>query len=147
MAEQTQGSIEIGADAAAVMAVIADYETYPEWAKGVKTVKVLERGADGRASKVHYDVAQGPIKVSYTLTYDYAPGDGGVSWTFVEGQGLRDLSGAYELEPKGADKTGVTYRLKADIALPIPGFLKRQGERTIIDTALKGLKKRVESMR
>jgi carbon monoxide dehydrogenase subunit G len=146
MAEQTQGSIEIGADAAAIMAVIADYEAYPEWAKGVKTVKVLERGPDGRASKVHYDVAQGPIKVSYTLTYAYAPDDAGVSWTFVEGQGLRDLSGAYELAPKGG-VTAVTYRLKADIALPIPGFLKRQGERTIIDTALKGLKRRVESMR
>ncbi len=29
--------------------------------------------------------------------------------------------------------------------MSVPGFMKRQGERMIIDSALKGLKKRVES--
>ena len=42
--------------------------------------------------------------------------------------------------------TEVTYRLAVDISIPMIGMLKRKAEKVIIDTALKGLKKRVESL-
>lgn len=147
MADQTQGSIEIAADPAEIMAVIGDYEAYPSWAAGVKAVTVLERDGDGRATQARFEVAQGPVKVSYTLAYDYAPKNGGVSWTFVDGNGVRDVEGSYVLAAAGKGATKVTYRARVDLAIPIPGFLKRQGEKIVIDTALKGLKKRVESAR
>jgi hypothetical protein len=38
----------------------------------------------------------------------------------------------------------VTYTLTVDITLPMIGMFKRKAEKTIIDKALKGLKKRVE---
>jgi carbon monoxide dehydrogenase subunit G len=146
MAEQTQGSIEIGADPAAIMTEIVDYESYPEWSGEIKKVEVRDRGPDGRATRVHFEVAQGPLKADYTLEYEYKPDDAGVSWTFVEGHNLRDLTGSYTLE-HGAGKTKVTYRLKVDASIPMLGFVKRQIEKKIIDVALKGLKKRVESKR
>ena len=40
MAEQTTSSITIDATPADVMAVIADFEAYPAWAKGVTTADV-----------------------------------------------------------------------------------------------------------
>ena len=49
MAEQTTSSIVIDATPAQVMAVIADFPAYPEWAQGMKQVEVVEEGADGRA--------------------------------------------------------------------------------------------------
>lgn len=144
MADQTEGSIEIDATPAKIMDAIADYEAYPEWANGVKKAQILERDGQGRGSKVSFEIAQGPVKADYTLAYVYEPDHAGVSWTFVEGHGIKDLSGTYKLEPQ-ASGVKVTYRTRLDIALRLPGFLKRQGERVIIDTALKGLKKRVES--
>jgi hypothetical protein len=45
----------------------------------------------------------------------------------------------------GDGTTRVTYRLAVDVAIPLIGMLKRKAEKVIIDTALKGLKKRVES--
>ena len=39
-----------------------------------------------------------------------------------------------------------TYRLALDVSIPMIGMLKRKGEKILIDTALKGLKKRVESL-
>ena len=39
----------------------------------------------------------------------------------------------------------MTYRLALDLAIPLIGMLKRRGEKILIDTALKGLKKRVET--
>jgi hypothetical protein len=47
------------------------------------------------------------------------------------------------LKPNGAGTT-VTYTLTVDINLPMIGMFKRQAEKTIIDSALKGLKRRVE---
>ena len=144
MADQTQGSIDINADRKAIMAVIEDYEAYPEWAGQVKKVDVLERDGN-RGKKVYYEVSQGPMKADYTLEYTYKPDDAGVSWIFVEGHGLRDLAGDYTLEPKG-DQTHVIYKAKVDITIPMLGMIKRKMEKLVIDTALKGLKKRVESL-
>lgn len=145
MADQTQGSIEIEADAAAVMAEIADFESYPEWTSEIKKVQVKKRDAQKRGKQVYYEVAQGPLKADYTLEYSYDPKDAGVSWSFVEGHNIRDMTGAYTLEPSGKGKTKVTYRMKVDTPIPMLGFMKRQIEKKIVDVALKGLKKRVES--
>jgi ribosome-associated toxin RatA of RatAB toxin-antitoxin module len=144
MAEQTTSSIVIDADPAAIMAVISDFDAYPVWAQGVKKADVVEQGGDGRPERVFFELDASPIKDSYTLAYDWH-GDDSVTWTLVEGKMLKAMDGAYELAPRG-DSTEVTYRLAVDISIPMIGMLKRKAEKVIIDTALKGLKKRVESL-
>jgi len=144
MAEQTTSSIIIDATPAQVMAVIADFPAYPEWAQGMKEVEVVEEGADGRADRVHFELEAAPIKDSYTLAYDWQ-GDAAVRWNLVEGKMLKAMQGAYELRPSGSG-TEVTYRLAVDLSIPMIGMLRRKAEKVIIDTALKGLKKRVESL-
>jgi hypothetical protein len=37
------------------------------------------------------------------------------------------------------------YRLAVDVKIPMLGMIKRKAEKVIVDTALKGLKERVES--
>jgi hypothetical protein len=149
MAEQTSSSITVDAPAAEVMAVIADFPAYPKWAKGVTVADVLstfdhdDPSARGRAREVHFNLDVSPIKDEYTLAYVW-DGDRQVTWTLVEGKMLRALDGAYVLRevPQG---TEVTYRLALDVSIPLIGMLKRKGEKILIETALKGLKKRVES--
>ncbi|WP_101524133.1 SRPBCC family protein [Nocardioides houyundeii] len=145
MAEQTTSSIIIDAPPAAVMDVIADFEAYPAWAKGVQTVEVVDSGSGKRAKSVFFALDVSPIKDEYTLTYDW-DGDRAVTWTLVEGKMLKALDGAYILEDLGDGSTEVTYRLALDVSIPLIGMLKRKGEKILIDTALKGLKKRVESL-
>ena len=143
MAEQTTSSIVVDAAPAAVMAVIADFGAYPAWAKGVTVADVVASGADGRAEQVHFALDVSPIKDEYTLAYTW-DGDREVTWTLTEGKMLRALDGAYLLRDLGNDATEVTYRLALDVSIPLIGMLKRKGEKILIDTALKGLKKRVE---
>lgn len=144
MAEQTTSSLVIDAAPADVMDVIADFPAYPAWAKGVKTADVRATGADGRAEQVFFALDVSPIKDEYTLAYTW-DGDREVTWTLVEGKMLRALDGAYVLRDLGDGRTEVTYRLALDVSIPLIGMLKRKGEKILIDTALKGLKKRVES--
>ncbi|HET8717197.1 MAG TPA: SRPBCC family protein [Nocardioidaceae bacterium] len=144
MADQTTSSIVIGAAPAAVMAVIADFDAYPAWVQGVKKAEVVEPGADGRAEQVYFELDASPIKDQYTLAYDWH-GDEAVTWQLVDGRMLKAMDGAYELAEADAG-TEVTYRLAVDIAVPMIGMLRRKAEKVIIDNALKGLKKRVESL-
>src|SRR5690349_11162984 len=108
MAEQTSSSIVVDAPPAAVMAVIADFESYPQWAKGVQVAEVTVPGADGRAGQVHFALDVSPIKDEYTLAYVWH-GDREVTWSLVEGNMLKMLDGAYTLRDLGDGSTEVTY--------------------------------------
>ncbi|MFD9941775.1 SRPBCC family protein [Nonomuraea sp. NPDC059023] len=143
MADRTTSSITISADRAAVMAVIADLPAYPEWAGAVKSAEVRTTGADGRPADVRFVLDAGVISDSYTLGYTWDD-DTGVSWRVVEqGKMISELSGSYRLAETGSG-TEVTYELAVDLKVPMIGMIKRKAEKVIVDTALKGLKKRVE---
>ena len=145
MAEQTESSIVIDAAPEDIMGVIGDFPAYPEWAKGVQVAEVVKGEPDGWAEQVFFSLDVSPIKDEYTLAYTW-DGYDEVTWTLVEGKMLRALDGAYVLRDLGNGSTEVTYRLSLDVSIPLIGMLKRKGEKILIDTALKGLKKRVESL-
>ena len=141
MADQTSASIDIDAPPADVMAVIADFDHYPEWVDSMRSAEVLTTSGQ-RAKTVRMVLDHALIKDDYVL--DYAWKADSVSWRLVEGKVLKAMDGSYQLRPKGAGTT-VTYSLSVDVNLPMIGMFKRKAEKTIIDGALKGLKKRVES--
>ena len=66
-----------------------------------------------------------------------------LTWSLVRANILRAMDGSYTLVMDG-DATLVTYQLTVDLTIPMLGMLKRKAEKTIVDTALKELKKRVE---
>ncbi|MDP9341155.1 MAG: SRPBCC family protein [Actinomycetota bacterium] len=145
MADKTEGHTTIAASAADVMAVITDFESYPEWNE-VKSTKVLKKDSQGRGTEVAFEVHAPMIgELTYTLAYSYAANDGGVSWTTKEIQGkVKDIQGEYALDELDEDETKVTYRVAIDLAISLPGFLKKQADKQIIKNGLDNLKKRVE---
>lgn len=140
MAEQTESSIDIDAPAATIMDVIADLPAYPEWSDGITEVTVLEE-VDGRPLRARFHLESGPIRDTYELLYDW-DGDSRVSWQLVTGDMLTEMDGTYLLDEHG-ETTTVHYRLAVDVRIPMIGMIKRKAERIIVDTALKGLKRRV----
>ncbi len=145
MTEQTEGQIVVEASAAEIMDVLTDFEAYPEWAD-VKSVSVLERGEGGVGTRVAFEV-EVPVlgRANYTLAYRYAPADGGMSWVSTEARGaVSDISGEYLLTEIDEDETKVIYRLAVELGVLLPGFVRTQGEKRVIQNALEGLKRRVE---
>jgi hypothetical protein len=143
MPDQSTQSIVIAAPPAAIMAVIGDFAAYPEWAGSVKSTEVLSTGADGRPAQVKFMLDAGPIKDEYVLDYIWS-GDQRVDWSLVRATMQKSQQGSYVLVARG-DSTEVTYQLAVDLVIPMLGMLKRKAEKVIMDTALKELKKRVES--
>jgi ribosome-associated toxin RatA of RatAB toxin-antitoxin module len=142
MPDQSTQSIVVDAPAAEVMAVIADFASYPQWVAAAKKVEVVETGPDGRAQRVHFVLDAGAVKDDYVLDYTWDD-DRQVSWNLVKGQMQKRQEGSYTLtERDGA--TEVTYAITIDLSIPMLGMIKRKAEKVILDTALKELKKRVE---
>jgi ribosome-associated toxin RatA of RatAB toxin-antitoxin module len=141
MAEQSTQSIVVSAPAADVMAVIADFEAYPQWVSAARTVEVLEAGPDGRARRVRF-VIDMVLRDEYVLDYTW-DGDRQVSWTLVSSGLMKRQDGSYTLRAVDGG-TEVTYRLTVEIGMAAIGMFKRRAEKVILDTALKELKKRVE---
>jgi len=146
MADESTQSIVIDAAPEAIMAVIADFPAYPEWAKAITAAEVLECDDAGRARQVRLTVDAGPVKDNYTLVYDWADDGLSVRWSLVKGQMQKAQNGSYALSPKG-NTTEVTYTLSVQLVIPMIGLLRRKAEKVILDTALKELKRRVERLR
>ncbi|MBI1377617.1 MAG: DUF2505 family protein [Frankiales bacterium] len=144
MADRTESSIDITATPPQVMAVVADLAAYPQWSDGVTSVEVLTEYEDGRPADARFVVDAGVIKDTYELEYDWADDDSSVTWKLTSGTMLKMLDGAYTLRDNGDGTTHVTYQLAVDVSVPMIGLIKRKAEKVIVDTALRGLKERVE---
>lgn len=142
--EGTVQTIEVSADPQLVYEVALDLEEYPSWAVGVKEVTVLEEDEYGRPVRVEF-VTDAMIKeISYILRYSYEL-DNGFSWTAEPGDDINAMEGSYQFNELEDGNTEVLYALRVDPAFSVPGFLRRQAEKQIVSSALRGLKKRSES--
>jgi uncharacterized membrane protein len=144
MTETASERIRVEAPADRCFDVAIDFESYPEWAKDVKSAKILDTDAEGRGTRVEYRAAALGKSIRYVLEYDYAEAPTAFSWHFVEGDMLRSLDGTYRFEAEGDTSTRVHYDLAVEIGIPLPGLLKRRAAGLIMGNALKELKKQVE---
>ncbi len=145
MAESTVQSIEIDAAPETCFAVAADVASYPEWATGVRSTEVLDNDESGRPHRAHF-VIDGMVKeISYDLVYTYDE-PASISWKAEPGPDLKAMDGSYTFKEIGERRTEVVYALRAEPAFTIPGFLRRQVEKQIVGTALRGLRERVEAV-
>lgn len=142
MPEGTFSTLEIDATAEELYDVAADVAAYPEWASGVKEVEVLDVDADGRVDRARF-VLEGFVKeIRYVLTYSHDRPNV-LNWVAEESDDLKMLEGSYQFSPADDGSTEVVYALTVEPKFILPGFIKRQAEKQIVTTALRGLRERV----
>ena len=145
MADQATERTTIDASPERVLEVALDIEKYPEWAHDVKEAVVAERDDEGRPSRVAFRAAAMGHSARYVLKYDYGEDPIRMGWVLEQGDIVRRLDGEYVFEPDGEKGgTEVTYKLVVELAVPLPGFIKRRAESKIMTTALDELKRRCE---
>src|ERR671937_491565 len=73
MPEHAEGPTEVDASPAEVMAVIADFDAYPDWVGNLEDVQVLARDRGGRGTRVAFRLrtpeptGDGATRVTYRL--------------------------------------------------------------------------------
>lgn len=142
MSDQATQQMHIEAPLERIWDVLTDFETYPRWARDLKEATVLQRDEEGRALLVRFRAAAMGRSTTYTLAYDWDDAPNRLPWKLVSGDIQRVLDGAYEFTETDSG-TDVTYHLRVDLAIPLPGFVKRRAEARIISTALRELRDHV----
>lgn len=143
MTESTVQSIEVDASPEEVFEVAADVTSYPDWAGGVREVEVLETDTEGRPRRAAL-VIEGFVKeISYELvyTYDYPHR---ISWVADPSPDIEMLEGSYTFTENPDGSTEVVYAFTVSPTFKMPGFIRRQAEKQLITTALRGLRRRVQ---
>ena len=132
--EQTRVTEIIQASPQRCFDVATDLAAYPSWAPAIASVEVTERDAEGRPLVAAFRAEAMGRQASYRLRYDYDGAPGTFSWRQVDGNITRRLDGAYTFEPSpdDPDATLVTYELDVELAMPLPGIVKRRAEAKII---------------
>jgi ribosome-associated toxin RatA of RatAB toxin-antitoxin module len=136
-------SAEISAPIEVCFDAIVDYESFPRWQDAVDSVEVLSRTKDGLGEDVRLFVDAKVRKIDYTLRYRYQRPET-IQWDFVEGNGMRDMGGAYSFEELGPGRCRATYNLGADPAIPVPGPVARRVHRQLVKRSVEDLKNEAE---
>jgi uncharacterized membrane protein len=147
MTDISTQSIVIDAPCDRVAAVICDFLRYPEWVSAVKAAEVVEEYEDGYASQVHFVLDAGVVADEYILSYDYADDVSRIEWNLVKPSKMqKSQDGSYDLADNGDGTSTVTYTLAVELSIGMMGMFRRKAEKMIMDSALKELKRRVESL-
>ncbi len=144
MAERASERTVIRATPQQIFDTIITYDAYPTWATHVKSVEVDRIDDDGRAGLVSYRAAAMGRSAAYQLEYFYGTNPLRVSWRLAQGDLVRRLDGRYVLTPLPDDSAGaqteVVYELEVEVSMPMPGFVRRRAETSILRTALDDLR-------
>jgi uncharacterized membrane protein len=140
----TMRSTESSASPEAVFAVAVDLARYPEWATGVNRVEVLDVDGQGRPARARFEIEGFVKRVTYELRYEYDEPHR-IEWWAIPGDDIRDMHGSYEFRAREGGGTEIVYALRVTPAFVVPGFLRRQAEKQIVSSALRGLRRRAEA--
>jgi coenzyme Q-binding protein COQ10 len=134
-------SIVINAPVEKVFDVITQYEKYGEFLSEVKEVRTS--GRQGNEVNVHYKVDV--VKtIKYTIrAKEERPTR--MSWTFVEGEFMKDNKGHWLLEPAGEGKTRATYTVEMALGALVPKAVVNALVETSLPKMLEAFKRRAES--
>jgi uncharacterized membrane protein len=147
MTDTSTQSITIAAPPAKIAEVICDFPRYPEWVSAMRSVSVIEEYEDGYASQVRFALDFGPVSDEYTLQYEYAEDISRIEWHLVEPSKLQKRQdGSYDIAAGPNGTSTVTYTLSVDVSMGMFGMFRSKAEKAIMDSALRDLKRRVESL-
>jgi coenzyme Q-binding protein COQ10 len=134
-------SILINAPVEKVFDIIIQYEKYREFLPEVKEVRTSNR--QGNEVNVHYKV-----DVMKTINYTIRVKEERptrMSWTFVEGEFMKDNKGSWVLEPAGEGKTKATYNAEMALGALVPKSIVNALVETSLPKMLEAFKRRAET--
>ncbi|HYZ89974.1 MAG TPA: SRPBCC family protein [Myxococcales bacterium] len=139
---KAERSVVIEAPPDEVLAVIEDYEKYPQFLPEVKKVSVASGPAG--AKDVTYTIDIKAKLITYTLRHTARP-PSELSWTMVRGEMMKGNDGAWVLKPVSSG-TEATYKIDLRLGALVPSMVERMLAEQQLPGLLQNFKKRIESL-
>lgn len=121
--------------------VISDYERYPDFLPEVKKIRTSNRR--GNEVDVHYEAEVVKV-IKYTLHLKEEKPTR-VSWSFIEGEFMKDNKGGWVLEDGGNGTTKATYSIEVAVGPLVPKTILNALVDSQLPKLLENFKKRIEA--
>jgi ribosome-associated toxin RatA of RatAB toxin-antitoxin module len=137
-------TVEVAADAASILAIVADFEAYPQWNDGVEGLRVLARYDDGRPSQLRLDAKYEAIEDSLIQAV-YYPNPNQIQTVLQQVNLFKKQEQLFSVVDTGASSL-LTVDLDVEPSLPIPAPMVKQMANSVLDYLAENLKKRAEDL-
>ena len=123
--------------------VISDYERYPEFLPEVRKIRTSNR--KGAEVDVQYEAEV--VKVIKYTVHMKEERPNRVSWTFIDGEFMKDNRGGWVLEDGGNGTTKASYNIGVTVGPLVPKTILNALVDSQLPKLLENFKKRIESMK
>jgi ribosome-associated toxin RatA of RatAB toxin-antitoxin module len=137
-------TVEVSSEAASVMAIVADFERYPEWNDGVNGCWVLARYDDGRPSQLRLDAAYQGFEGTYIQAV-YYPGPNQIQTVMQQGELFMKQEQLFSVVEMGASSL-LTVDIDVELSLPVPAPMVKSLLNNVLDHLADNLKQRAEQL-
>ncbi|MGP4055836.1 SRPBCC family protein [Mycobacterium sp. 4D054] len=137
-------TVEVAAAAETIMAIVADFEKYPEWNEEIKGCWVLARYNDGRPSQLRLDVVvQGQSGTFITAVY--YPGENQIYTMLQQGDHFSKQEQRFSVVAMGPTSL-LTVDLDVEVKMAVPAAMVKKVIADALDYLAGNLKARAEQL-
>jgi ribosome-associated toxin RatA of RatAB toxin-antitoxin module len=137
-------TVEVSSAAASVMAIVSDFERYPEWSDGVNGCWVLARYDDGRPSQLRLDAAYQGFEGTYIQAV-YYPGPNQIQTVMQQGELFKKQEQLFSVVEMGAASL-LTVDIDVEPSMPVPAPMVKQLLNNVLEHLADNLKERAEQL-
>ncbi|OBB94651.1 SRPBCC family protein [Mycobacterium sp. 852002-40037_SCH5390672] len=137
-------TLEVGANAAAIMAIVADFERYPEWSEQITGCWVLARYDDGRPSQLRLDTLVKGVAGTYIQAV-YYPGTNKIQTVLQQGDLFAKQEQLFTVVEVGSSSM-LTVDVDVETTTPVPAPMLKMLADNVLDHLAEDLKRRAEQL-
>jgi ribosome-associated toxin RatA of RatAB toxin-antitoxin module len=137
-------TVEVTAGASAIMAIVADFESYPQWNEEIKGLWVLARYDDGRPSQLRLDASVNGFNGSYIQAV-YYPGPNQIQTVMQQGDLFTKQEQLFSVVEMGPT-TLLTVDMDIEVSMPVPAMMVKKLANDALDNLADKLKGRAEEL-
>ncbi|MDO3401186.1 SRPBCC family protein [Mycolicibacterium neoaurum] len=138
-------TVEVAAPAATIMAIVADFEAYPQWNEEVTGAWILARYDDGRPSQLRLDTKIQGMEGSYIQAV-YYPADGQIQTVMQQGNLFSKQEQLFAVVDMGPTSL-LTVDMDVEVDMPgVPAMMIRKVVNDALEHLANNLKKRAEQL-
>lgn len=137
-------TVEVSANAASILGIVADFERYPEWNEEIKGLWVLARYDDGRPSQVRLDADYQGMQATFIQAI-YYPGENQIQTVLQQGDLFSKQEQLFSVVEAGAASL-LTVDMDVETTLPVPAPMVKSLAGNVLDHLAENLKQRAEQL-
>ncbi|WP_375486361.1 SRPBCC family protein [uncultured Mycobacterium sp.] len=137
-------TVEVAADAASVMGIVADFESYPQWNEEIKGLWVLARYDDGRPSQLRLDMAWQGIEGTYIQAV-YYPSPTQIQTVMQQGHHFTKHEQLFSVVEMGPTSL-LTVDMDVETEMSVPKPMVKKMVNDVLDYLADNLKRRAEQL-